>query len=132
MSFFPLPMMYPQDIGLSESIPIQKRLIIEGNKAYSSRMQKIAEGFEHQLPSWTIIILNDNQWKSWKKPNPSDSTFSILGANRTYVHEHYMRSSDDKIERSLAHELGHLTLKSNKEEDANRWADAYFKLKKKK
>ena len=136
--FFPLPLAMPQEIQ-PQTIQTQapKRLIVAGNKEYAPRVQKIAEGFDHKLPNWSIVILDHDQWTNWSKKNPNasvtDGAFSLLGTGRTFISQDWLTQwPDERLQRNLAHELGHLTTGSDKEEVADKWADDYLKKKKKK
>lgn len=136
-----LPQERQAPTNLSTPAPVSTalpRLLVGGNSVYTPRVQKIAESLNHQLPNWTIMILDDNQWKDWSKHNPNasvtDGAFSILGTNRTFISQGWLSKwPDERLQRNLAHELGHLTLNTHEEEKADKFADNLMKgLKKKK
>jgi hypothetical protein len=134
--FFPLPLAMPQEVQpQTEQTLAPRKTFVAGSKIYVPRVQKIADSFKHQLPSWTIVILDDKQWRSWADKNPhasiTDGAFSLHDSGRTFISQDWLSKwPDERVKRNLAHELGHLTTKSGKEEDADKWADAYLKANK--
>lgn len=136
MSFL-LPQMLAQLQATQPAVvpntPTQQPVTVSGNKNYTERIQKIAGGLNHPLTTpWTIVVLDKDQWNTWAKQNPNasktDGAFSLLGSGRTFISQDWLAKwPDERLRRNLAHELGHLKTNSNKELDANKWADEYLK-----
>ena len=99
-----------------------------------SNVHKIAQSLIPPIPNWNITVLPEQQWNEWMKMNPSakatDITFSLMGANRTFIRQSFLKGkSDDQIRDQLAHEMGHLVSGSHDEDVANKTKANYFKTK---
>lgn len=137
--FFPLPLAMPQEVQpQAEQAPVNKGVYVQspsGVNDFTTLIKKHADSFP-ALKNWNIILLSDQAWEPLRKQvtipeHPTDSAFSFLGSNRTYLKQSFLQGkSDDQILKLLAHEYGHLVLNSHKEDDANGWAKKYLNKKK--
>ena len=109
----------------------------KGNPDFVPRVQEAASRFP-ALKNWNVVILTDPQWDEMYKQigqaaagHPTDSAFSMMDLNRTYLKQSWLQGkTSEDIEAKLAHEYGHLTLRSHKEDDANGWAKQWMERSK--
>jgi hypothetical protein len=104
----------------------------KGNPDFVPVVQKAANQFP-PLKNWNVVVLTEPQWNEMYKQigtdkmgHPTDSAFSMMDLNRTYLRQSWLQGkTPEQVEAKLAHEYGHLTLHSHKEDDANRWAEQW-------
>lgn len=77
---------------------------------------------------WRVIVLRKPEWDGkmleYGLVGKTDSAFTILGDDVTFLNEDYLSlASDEQLEHTLAHESGHLICNCSNEDTANKIAE---------
>jgi len=95
----------------------------------SNRLKRLSDKLnftgQAMVPWWRIIVLNKPDWTDalikYNLEGRTDSAFTVLGQNVTYVNEEYLFfASDSQAEFTLAHEAGHMICGCMSEDIANK------------
>jgi len=102
------------------AIPVHGQNLVAGSDTARSVVHVALGRFKTSLPTWSVVILDEAQWKQWGKTPHSIAAFSVIPGRVTFIRQGYILThTPDQVVNVLAHEAGHLECNCESEERAD-------------